>query len=59
VTRKSGLAFLRHLPSPPYPATAYAQAVGGKLVLDINYTDISILNPIGHVIDRAQIADNQ
>jgi hypothetical protein len=27
VTRKSGLAFVPHLPSPPYPATTYTQTV--------------------------------
>jgi hypothetical protein len=30
VTHKSGLAFLRHLPSPPYPATSYTRVVSGK-----------------------------
>ena len=30
MTRKSGLAFVPHLPSPPYPTTAYARVVSSK-----------------------------
>jgi hypothetical protein len=30
VTHKSGLAFLRHLPSPPYPVTSYTRVVVRK-----------------------------
>jgi hypothetical protein len=34
VTHKSGLAFLRHLPSPPYPATSYTRVVAGNTFMD-------------------------
>lgn len=37
MARKSGLAFVPHLPSPPYPATSYTRVVVRKLAWNIPY----------------------